>query len=88
MKLAVFGAAGRTGAEVLTQARAAGHEVTAVVRDAGRITDQAVTVAVADVHDQGQVTAAIAGMDAVISTIGRQAPTTHDRVLRRHRPAR
>lgn len=70
MKVAVFGAAGRTGAEVLTQALAAGHEVTAVVRNADQITNKDVTVAVADVHDQEQVTAAVAGVDAVISTLG------------------
>jgi putative NADH-flavin reductase len=70
MKVAVFGAAGRTGAEVLRVALAKGHEVTAVVRDASAVTEDKVTVAVADVHDQDQVTAAVAGVDAVISTLG------------------
>ena len=66
----MFGAAGRTGAEVLRVALAKGHEVTAVVRDASAVTEEKVTVAVADVHDQDQVTAAVAGVDAVISTLG------------------
>ena len=70
MKVAVFGAAGRTGAEVLRVALARGHEVTAVVRDASAVTEDKVTVAVADVHDQDQVTAAVSGVDAVISTLG------------------
>lgn len=70
MKVAVFGAAGRTGAEVVTNALAQGHEVTAVVRRPDAITNQDVTVAVADVHDQEQVTAAITGVDAVISALG------------------
>lgn len=70
MKVAVFGAAGRTGVEVIRAALAKGHEVTAVVRDASAVTEENVTVAVADVHDQEQVTAAVAGVDAVISTLG------------------
>ncbi len=70
MKVAVFGAAGRTGVEVIRAALAKGHEVTAVVRDASAVTEEKVTVAVADVHDQDQVTAAVAGVDAVISTLG------------------
>jgi putative NADH-flavin reductase len=70
MKVAVFGAAGRTGVEVIRAALAKGHEVTAVVRDASAVTEEKVTVAVADVHDQDQVTAAVTGVDAVISTLG------------------
>ena len=34
MKLVVFGATGGTGGQVVEQALEAGHEVTAVVRDA------------------------------------------------------
>jgi putative NADH-flavin reductase len=55
---------------VVTQALAQGHEVTAVVRDPDAITNKDVRVAVADVHDQAQVTAAVAGVEAVISTLG------------------
>lgn len=70
MKVAVFGAAGRTGVEVVGRALAQGHEVTAVVRRPDAITNDDVAVAVADVHEQDRVTAALAGMDAVISTLG------------------
>lgn len=38
MKLTVFGATGGVGHEVVRQALAAGHEVTAVVRDPARLT--------------------------------------------------
>src|SRR5260370_35111053 len=37
MKLTVFGATGATGTSLVTQALAAGHEVTAVVRDPARL---------------------------------------------------
>jgi putative NADH-flavin reductase len=70
MKVAVFGAAGRTGVEVVTQALAQGHEVTAVVRNPDAITNKDVRIAVADVHDQSQVTAALTGVEGVISTLG------------------
>jgi putative NADH-flavin reductase len=42
------------------------------------VTNEDVTVAVADVHDQEQVNAAVAGVDAVISTLGGKPrqPTT------------
>ncbi|MCA1654906.1 MAG: NAD(P)H-binding protein [Pseudonocardiaceae bacterium] len=78
MKVAVFGATGRTGGEVVTRALAQGHEVTAVVRNPESITNKDVTVAVADVHDRDQVAAAIQGVDAVISTLGGKPrkPTT------------
>ncbi|MCX5211614.1 SDR family oxidoreductase [Kitasatospora sp. NBC_00240] len=38
MRLALFGATGGTGAQLLKQALAAGHQVTAVVRDPARVT--------------------------------------------------
>lgn len=78
MKVAVFGAAGRTGVEVVREALARGHEVTAVVRNPDAVTNKDVTVAVADVHDQDQVNAAVAGVDAVVSALGGKPrqPTT------------
>ncbi|MCW2898195.1 MAG: NADH-flavin reductase, partial [Streptosporangiaceae bacterium] len=37
MKLTIFGATGGTGSQLVQQALAAGHEVTAVVRDPSRL---------------------------------------------------
>jgi uncharacterized protein YbjT (DUF2867 family) len=37
MRLTIFGASGQTGRHLLTQALAAGHTVTAVVRDPTRL---------------------------------------------------
>lgn len=80
MKVAVFGASGRTGREVVRSAVARGHHVTAVVRDPRSIdqpTENA-SIAVADVHDPVAVAASLQGVEAVISTLGGRPrqPTT------------
>ena len=81
MKLAVFGATGGTGTQVLRQACAAGHDVTAVVRDPGKLPSGLpdLTAVRADVMDPAAIGGAVAGRDAVISAIGPRdgrAPTT------------
>jgi len=61
MKVLVFGATGGTGRQVVEQARAAGHEVTAFTRAAhGDVT-----------ADRDAVARALRGQDAVISALGR-----------------
>ena len=76
MKLVVFGASGRIGKELVGQGIAAGHQVTAVVREgskvqlptpAGRIGGQVVT---ADVMDPQAIASVVAGRDAVLSVLG------------------
>lgn len=75
MKVLVLGAGGRTGRAVVGQAVAAGHQVTALVRHAGAYHGPAgVTVAEGDATDATAVTAAVAGQDAVIDTIGGKTP--------------
>ena len=73
MRITVLGASGGTGVKVVELARAAGHEVTAVVRTRnGRDT-------VADVMDPDSIGPHVAGADAVVSAIGSRAarkPTT------------
>jgi putative NADH-flavin reductase len=81
MKLTIFGATGATGTSLTDQALAAGHEVTAVVRDAGRLAVPAhprLQVVTADVMDPASIAPAVEGADAVISTIGPRGtgPTT------------
>ena len=81
MKLTIFGASGATGTSLTQQALAAGHEVTAVVRDAARLTLAAhprLRVITADVMDPASITPAVDGADAVISAIGPRGtgPTT------------
>jgi putative NADH-flavin reductase len=72
MKLAIFGATGRTGNELVAQALAAGHEITALARDPAKlnITDERLRVAQGDALDTQLVDGVIAGQDAVISVLG------------------
>jgi len=80
VKLTIFGATGGTGRQLVRQALAAGHEVTAVVRGeaTGLGTDPHLTVVRANVMDPSAVESAIVGRDVVISAIGPRdlKPTT------------
>ncbi|MEV6233323.1 SDR family oxidoreductase [Saccharopolyspora shandongensis] len=80
MRITIFGATGGTGKHLLEQACAAGHEVTAVVRDPARLDydHPGLTVVTADVMDAAAIRPHVAGRDAVISAIGSRdlKPTT------------
>ncbi len=80
MKLVVFGATGGIGAQVVEQALAVGHEVTAVARRPQAITrrHECLQVVQGDVLDAASVRAAVLGRDVVVSAIGARdrAPTT------------
>lgn len=79
MKLTVFGATGGTGRQVVEQALAAGHDVTAVVRDPARLTLQHARLQVlcADVRDPAAIAPALTGSVAAISALG---PRSRDRI--------
>ncbi|MEU1026838.1 NAD(P)H-binding protein, partial [Streptomyces sp. NPDC005904] len=72
MRLTVFGATGGIGGEIVRQALAAGHEVTAVVRDSARLSasGEGLEVFRADLGDAEALRAAVAGRDAVLSGLG------------------
>ncbi|MER5950920.1 NAD(P)H-binding protein [Streptomyces sp. NPDC001904] len=72
MKLTVFGATGGIGQEIVQQALAAGHEVTAVVRDPARltVTGERLSVVRSDLSDPESLRPAVAGRDAVLSGLG------------------
>jgi uncharacterized protein YbjT (DUF2867 family) len=75
MKLTIFGATGGIGRHLLDQARTAGHEITAVVRDPARLPRTATTalrVVTADLAtpDPALLQSAVAGADGVLSTLG------------------
>jgi putative NADH-flavin reductase len=81
MNLTIFGATGATGTRLVEQALAAGHEVTAVVRDPSRLAvppQQRLHVLTADAMDPAAILPAVAHADAVLSALGprRNAPTT------------
>jgi putative NADH-flavin reductase len=81
MKLTIFGATGATGTSLTGQALAAGHEVTAVVRDPARLAVPAhprPLIVTADVMDPVSIAPAVDGADAVINAIGPRdtGPTT------------
>lgn len=73
MKIVVLGATGGTGMHIVRQALAQGHDVTAVVRRPGAITEelgQQVNVRKGDVLDPGSLEGAFKNADAVISAVG------------------
>jgi nucleoside-diphosphate-sugar epimerase len=72
MRIVIFGANGPTGWVLTTQALTAGHEVVAVTRRPSEFPlghDQ-LRIVGADVHDPEAVDRAVAGVDAVLSTLG------------------
>lgn len=77
MKLLVLGATGKTGREVVTRALAAGHTVTAFVRNPAKLPTRDHLIAfVGNAEDSAQVRAAATGQDAVISALGHTSITT------------
>jgi putative NADH-flavin reductase len=71
MKLTIIAATGGVGRELLEQAVAAGHDVTAVVRNPGKLSRE-VRAVTADMvaADPAALESAIAGKDAVLSGLG------------------
>jgi putative NADH-flavin reductase len=72
VRYTVFGATGGTGREVVRQAVEAGHEVTAVVRDAARlpVRHDLLKAVTADVCDPEALRPLVAGADAALSALG------------------
>ncbi len=74
MKVLIIGAAGRTGKAAVERAIAAGHQVTAFVRDAGEFGVDGVRVVEGDATNENAVEAAIRNQDAVLDTVGGTTP--------------
>ncbi len=70
MKLTVFGATGRTGTKVVRQGIAAGHEITAVAREPAKLGESKVRALRGDSTNAKTAEEAVAGADAVLSTLG------------------
>jgi putative NADH-flavin reductase len=73
MRLTIFGATGGTGKSLVEQALAAGHEITAVVRDPTRLPlppQARLHMITADVMDPVAIAPAVDGADAVLTALG------------------
>jgi len=71
MNVVVFGPTGGTGRQLVIQALAAGHHVTAFTRNPGAIEARPrLTVMAGDLRDEGAVALAVAGGDAVLCALG------------------
>src|SRR5215831_10600154 len=71
MKLSIFAATGGIGRQILDQAVAAGHDVTAVVRNPDKLPAQLRVVKVdLSAPDLATLCSAVAGTDAVLSGLG------------------
>lgn len=83
MNILVFGASGQTGHEVVREALARGHGVSAFVRDPAKlsIANTALRVIRGDIGDPTAVAKALPGHDAVVSTLGVGSPLAHDEVV-------
>lgn len=71
MKILVFGASGATGRELVRRGLAAGHQISAFVRNPSSFTEApGLRVIQGDVFDPEQVAAAIQGQDAIFTALG------------------
>ncbi|CAA9532443.1 MAG: hypothetical protein AVDCRST_MAG05-4553 [uncultured Rubrobacteraceae bacterium] len=80
VRVAVFGASGRTGRPLVEQALARGHEVRALVRDPSKlqVEHERLVVIRGDVLDATKVEEAITGTDAVLSALGQTTSSPKD----------
>lgn len=72
MKIAVFGATGGTGKQIVEQALASGNEVIAYARNPSKlgITNEHLSIIQGDLSDAALIKQAVTGVDAVLSALG------------------
>lgn len=77
MKIIVFGSTGKSGQEVVKQALAQGHDVTAFVRSPEKLgrSHENLKIVTGDVLDSASVTRAVQGQDVVLCSLGLPAIT-------------
>lgn len=82
MKIAVFGATGGTGREIVAQALMAGHQVSLLVRDPARLSEksQQANIIVGNVLDPQKVRETISGADAVAVSLGSRSDSPENTV--------
>ena len=81
MRLLILGATRGTGAELLQQALARGHQVTVLARSPQKIatTNPNLTVVAGDALDATKLNQALPGHDAVLSALGHAKGSPPDR---------
>jgi len=79
MKIVIFGASGKTGSLLTDQALAKGPMVTVFLRREGALAQQHpnLRIVIGSLNDKEKLKEAIAGSDAVISTLGGGSLTKH-----------
>lgn len=82
MKVAVLGASGWIGSQIVEEAVTRGHRVIALVRNPSAIERQDVEVRQLDVLAEQDFAQALQGVDTVIASIGGRAAGNHDMVER------
>ncbi len=72
MKIAIFGATGETGRQLVEQALAAGYQVVAYVRNPSKLNTrhESLTIVQGELADQAIIERAVSAADAVISVLG------------------
>jgi putative NADH-flavin reductase len=76
LKLLLLGATGLTGRQLLAQAIEQGHEITALVRDASKLSVEpsGLRIVIGSSTDPGVVDDALEGRDAVLCALGTRSP--------------
>lgn len=72
MKIAIFGATGETGRQLVEQALATGYQVVAYVRNPSKLSTkhENLTIVQGELADQAIIERAVSAADAVISVLG------------------
>lgn len=83
MKLFVLGATGPTGLEVVSQALQARHQVTAYVRNPGKVEAKGVRIVAGDAGSGTALERALPGHDAVVCALGRRASLSSEHLILR-----
>jgi putative NADH-flavin reductase len=83
MRVAVFGASGATGRQIVEQALADGHHVTAFARNPSRlpVRSDELTIVQGDVMDVPAVASAVEGQEGVLCALGAATPLRRDATL-------
>ena len=83
VRVLVFGASGATGRQLVGQALAEGHQVTASVRNVSRLETRTgqLTVVVGDVAETTAVASAVEGQDGVLCALGAATPLRRNQTL-------